>query len=216
MPGSINEVASVISPLFRNARQVVFGFEALFIAQSAARRGEAIVMRWDAELERPGWISPDGKYLCVRTGSCIPLHDALAELLWAMRCWRARSHPNSPWFFPSPVSPSSHVAAGGLSRALYGLSVSDGCPRLSSSGLRRFYVSTRVSQGAPYEAIASELGLNLPRQVLKQMFAPLATSKGLTFRLERPLWSVLFPEKTSSELSAAAIKAFLGHQDGRG
>jgi hypothetical protein len=159
-------------------------------------------LRYDAEPEQPGWISTDGKSLYVRRGSCVHLHADLAELLCAMRHWQARIHSESPWFFPSPVDPSRHIPVTGLCRALNRLPVIEGCPRLSCAGLRAYYVSTRLCRGASCEIIGRELGVNLPRQDLEQMYAPFAGSKDFTFTSQEPAWLELLGYNSDSDTAS--------------
>ena len=215
MPRSIEELDRVTRSFFCRPRQIVFGFETVFIASSGARKCEAAMLRYDAHRGEPGWISPDRNILCVRRGSLgyLPVNPNLAELFRAMRRWGEQANVNSPWFFPSPADQTQHVPDFGLSRALSNLAATERCSPVSCAGLRAFYVSMRISQGVPWHLIASEIGLRLPwGPVRKRMLGARTNSNGLTFtRKAAPPWSILFEQKPTSNLSAAEIAAFLGH-----
>ena len=65
---------------------------------------------------------------------------------------------DSPWFFPSPDNPSNAAGPTALARALLRLD-DKGCGhKVTSHGLRAFYVLVRRSQGATDACIAAELG----------------------------------------------------------
>lgn len=215
MPRNIEGLDRVARLFFSKPRQIVFGFEMLFIASSGARKREAAMLRCDAQHGEPGWISPDGQLLCVRPGSlgCLPVNPNLAELFRAMRWWREQANVNSPWLFPSPADQTQHVPDSGLSRAMSNLAAIKNCPRLSCGGLRAFYVSMRISQGVPCHLIASEIGLRVSEgPVQNGLLGACMNSNGLTFtRKGAPPWSILFQHKPTSDLSAAEIAAFLGH-----
>ena len=67
MPNDATHLHQIAGELFsRKACSQVLGWQMLVEACTGLRTCEALQLRWDAKPYEPGWITPDGKSLCVR------------------------------------------------------------------------------------------------------------------------------------------------------
>jgi integrase len=98
----------------------------MFEAFTGLRTCEALRMRMDAQPYEAGWITNDGKSLCVRRAKnqeavnpFVRIHEGLAAWLKAHREWHQQRYPDSPWFFPNYRDPDNKCAnSGALGHAL--------------------------------------------------------------------------------------------------
>jgi integrase len=164
MPHSADELHDAGSLLFENIRSFVLGFQYIFEGMSGLRTCEVLRLRTDAAPYEPGWVTPDGKTLCVRRGKgqsnvnpFCTIHPGLAAVLDASAKWRAQCAPDSPWYFPSPADPSKPLGSESIAHALIRISKKYG-RKLRSHGARAFYVLVRRSNGASDVTISYELG----------------------------------------------------------
>ena len=111
MPGNANELHKLAALFFGGERSQseVLGWQALVEAMTGLRTCEALQLRADAEPYEPGWITPDGKSLCVRRAKgqqnvnpFVEIRDGLRAVLDALFAWMAKHYAKSPWFFPGP------------------------------------------------------------------------------------------------------------------
>lgn len=164
MPANADELHAAARVLMLNPASVVLGFQALIQAQSGLRTIEALRLRDDAKPFEPGWITPDGKSMCVRRAKgqenvspFVLITDGLSQTLEALRKWKAAVHPNSPWFFPSPLNPGKPVHKDSLGQALNRIRKS--LPRkFTPHGMRGHFVLVRRSHGILDSQIAYEIG----------------------------------------------------------
>src|SRR5205814_996115 len=101
------------------------GFQYIFENYTGLRTVEVLRLRTDAEPFTEGWVSPDGKSLCVRRAKgqanvnpFVAVHDGLREWFEAHSRWKQGFYPDSPWFFPSPYDPSKPADISALSHGL--------------------------------------------------------------------------------------------------
>jgi hypothetical protein len=85
----------------------------------------------------------------------VNVHEGLQALLEAHKEWKAENYSDSPHFFPSHCG--GVVDKGALAHALRRITPKLK-KKLTSHGMRAFYVLVRRSQGATDEQIAWELG----------------------------------------------------------
>lgn len=164
-PVSPEELHDAIAHLFSHSSSEVLGWQALFEAFTGLRTSEALGMRWDAAPNEPGWTTSDGRSLVVRRtkkGSrenpCLEVHPDLRRLLDALRVWRQRRHPESPWFFPGRSDLDRPVYKGALTHALDRLLEKKLVARkFTSHGMRAYYVLVRRSNGISDTQIAWEI-----------------------------------------------------------
>jgi integrase len=175
MAHDADEVHQIASHLFRHGKSRVLGFQFVFENNTGLRTIEALRLRTDAEPFTEGWISPDGKSLCVRRAKgqsnvnpFVAVHDGLKEWLEAHKRWKEEFYPDSPWYFPSPYDPSQPADISALSHALCRLRKPSGRGKkkqpakikrkIISHGCRAFYVTVRRSHGISDVQIGWELG----------------------------------------------------------
>jgi integrase len=150
----------------------VLAWQALFEANMGLRTVETLELRVDAAPYEPGWITPDGKSLCVRRAKgqesvnpFVKVHEGLARVISAWRRWKEDRFPDSPWFFPSPIDPSQPVDKCALGHALRRLRKPAKGPdgevlapflarKITSHALRAWYVTVRRSHGIADNIIA--------------------------------------------------------------
>lgn len=143
-------------------------WQMVFEACSGCRTGEALALRWDAAIGEPGHIR-DGKYLCIKRSKqredndpydYIVINPALQLVLEAMKNWN--HHPDSGgqsvWFFPA-AGKDTTVNKGALAHALLRIRAKL-LPgrRITSHGMRAFYVTWQRTSGTPMLQIADDLG----------------------------------------------------------
>jgi hypothetical protein len=143
----------------------LLGWQFIFEAFTGLRTCEALQLRTDAKPYEAGWVSPDGKSVCVRRAKnqqsvnpLVRVHDGLAAWLKAHREWKQNRYPDSPWYFPSYRNPdTAHSDVGALGQALRRHEKTIG-RKITSHGMRAFYVTVRRSHGIPDIQIAWEIG----------------------------------------------------------
>ena len=157
-PNDADELHSAAAILFQHPNSVVLGFQMLSEAYSGLRTIE--VLKWGTK--DFGSLTPDGKYLNVwrcknqhNANPYVDVREGLEALLKAHATWKSENYPDSPHFFPSHCG--GVVDKGALSHALRRIAPTLK-KKLTSHGMRAFYVLVRRSQGASDEQIAWELG----------------------------------------------------------
>jgi hypothetical protein len=119
----------------------------------------------DAQPFEPGWITKDGKSLCVRRAKnqesvnpFVQIHDGLAAWLEAHKAWKEKRYPKSPWFFPNYRDPvGKHADSFALSQSLRRRRQTIG-KKITSHAMRAFFVTVRRSNGISDIQIAYEIG----------------------------------------------------------
>jgi integrase len=166
MPRSADELHQLAAVfLNRRTNSAVLGWQTLAEGLTGLRTCEALGLRTDAPPYEPGWITPDGKSLCVRRAKgqqavnpFCTVTDGLRLVLDAHAKWKKKHYPDSPWYFPSPDDPTVAVGNTALARALLRLGDVAIGHKVTGHGLRAHYVLLRRSQGATDAQIAAELG----------------------------------------------------------
>jgi integrase len=165
MPHDTEALHEVASLLFADIRAETLGWQMMFEAFTGLRTCEALRMRMDAQPYEAGWITNDGKSLCVRRAKnqeavnpFVRIHEGLAAWLKAHREWHQQRYPDSPWFFPNYRDPDNKCAnSGALGHALKLRREKIG-KKITSHAMRAFYVTARRSHGIPDVQIAYEIG----------------------------------------------------------
>jgi integrase len=157
-PNDADELHAAASLLFQHPNSVVLGFQLLSEAYTGLRTKE--ILAWG--IDHFGTRTPDGKYVNVwrcknqhHINPYVNVHEGLLALLEAHKKWKAENYPDSPHFFPSHCG--GVVDKGALAHALRRITPKLK-KKLTSHGMRAFYVLVRRSQGATDEQIAWELG----------------------------------------------------------
>jgi integrase len=211
MPHNSDELHKLAAVFFaRRKNSAVLGWQTLIEGLTGLRTCEALRLRTDAKPHEPGWITEDGKSLCVRRAkrqhSVNPfctVTDGLRLALDAHAKWKLEHYPDSPWFFPSPDNPSNAAGPTALARALLRLD-DKGCGhKVTSHGLRAFYVLVRRSQGATDACIAAELGHQTGGSTVERVYGgiPLNWLNGGGPNLSwlptgKPAWTMLGADAT--------------------
>ncbi len=132
-------------------------WQMLVEAMTGIRTEEALGLEWDAKPNEPGYISPDGKSLCIRRSKgqqnvnpFCEIHEGLRETIVAYKLWRSKLQtPCGPKWF--------NVSKDALSHALFKKRKEIG-RKITSHGMRAFFVLVRRSHGISDSQIAYELG----------------------------------------------------------
>ena len=165
MPHDTEALHEIGKLMFADIRSETLGWQFMFEAYTGLRTCEALQLRTDAKPYEAGWISPDGKSVCVRRAKnqqsvnpLVRVHEGLGAWLKAHREWKQNRYPDSPWYFPSYRNPeTAHSDVGALGQALRRLEKKIG-RKITSHGMRAFYVTVRRSHGIPDIQIAWEIG----------------------------------------------------------
>lgn len=162
-PESASELAELARHLFGNPRSETLGWQLLLEAFTGCRTSEVLRLRWDAENEQPGRIEGDWLWLARSKNGVNPfamIHPALRECLAALTAWRQtrRYAKESHWMVPSQKRLGKPVSGGALTHALAKVGPLLLNRKLTSHGLRSYYVTVRRSQGVSDAQIAAEIG----------------------------------------------------------
>lgn len=202
MPESIEQVHSLARALFEDPRSQVLGWQLLLEALTGCRTSEILRLRWDAQTDaQAGFICGDHLWLQRSKKGIKPWVDItpeLDEVLQALKQWRiARDHQGSPWFIPSYRKPEGPVDGDSLTHALKRITKLLGIERrITSHGLRAFFVTVRRSQHIPDGQIAYEIGDKSGASIIESTYGGIPDNwkggPGLTFTTpEKPAWLVL-------------------------
>ena len=135
-------------------------------------------MRVNAKEGEPGYISDDWKVLHVgrakgqvNVNPFVMIHPALKDALQALFKWKEERYRNSQWFFPSPrpADGDAPVYRQALAHALRGASEELNV-KITSHGMRAFYVKLRRSWGIPDNQIAAEIGHESGGRTLRDVY----------------------------------------------
>jgi len=165
MPHDTEALHEIAALMFSDIRAETLGWQMMFEAFTGLRTCEALRLRTDAQPFEPGWITKDGKSLCVRRAKnqeavnpFVLIHDGLAAWLKAHREWKEKRYPKSPWFFPNYRDPvGKHADKFALTQSLRRRRDTIG-KKITSHAMRAFYVTVRRSNGISDIQIAYEIG----------------------------------------------------------
>lgn len=176
MPNNADEVHRIAELLFASLRSETLGWQLLIEAATGLRTIEALQLRTDAKPYEAGWLTSDGKSLCVRRAKnqqtvnpFVQVHEGLAAILTAHRRWKEARYPESPWYFPNLRDPLKHADKQALTHVMCRLRNEIG-RKITSHGLRAFYVTTRRSHAIPDNQIAWEIGHTSGGQTLASVY----------------------------------------------
>jgi len=176
MPNDADELHRIAELMFASLRSDTLGWQLLIEAATGLRTVEALKLRTDAQPYQPGWITPDGKSLYVwraknqqAVNPFVLIHEGLAAILKAHKRWKDERFPDSPWYFPSYKNPDNCVDNCALCHSLRQKRETLG-RKITSHGLRAFYVTNRRSHGIPDVQIAWEIGHTSGGQTLAAVY----------------------------------------------
>lgn len=186
------------------------GWQLLLEALTGARTSEILACRTDAQTrEQPGFH--DGNAIYIRRGKGgiaqwllfepAPGHAPLRECFAAFLNWHQQRYPHCPHFIPGRFA-KSPIEREALTRALNRSSTALGLPKITSHGLRAYFVRTLRSLGIPDPETAQRLGHTSPRQV-EETYGLIEPgwfgSRVLDFLPEgfAPAWSDWLPAKSA-------------------
>lgn len=159
-PNDADELHAIAEKFFETDRAEL-GWQLLIEACSGLRTSEVLMLRMDASRPgEPGYVDPEGNLHVQRCKSGINpfvhLNDGLKAVLAAHKAWHAANHPGNPYYIPGKVAgePMSRTA---LSHGLQQVSETFG-RKITSHGMRAWYVLIRRSWGVEDGIIAIELG----------------------------------------------------------
>ncbi|HEV2380842.1 MAG TPA: site-specific integrase [Terriglobia bacterium] len=158
MPRSADELHEAAALLFQHPHTVVLGFQMLSEAYTGLRTIE--VLKWGED--HFGTVITGGEFMNVwrckgqhANNPYSKVHPGLKALLEAHAAWKAENYTDRKEFFPSHCGGT--VDKGSLAHALRRIR-KQLKRKLTSHGMRAFYVLIRRSQGASDEQIADEIG----------------------------------------------------------
>ncbi len=176
MTNDAAELHGIVELMFATPRSDTLGWQMLFEAATGLRTVEALKLRTDAKPYQPGWITPDGKSLYVwraknqqAVNPFVRVHEGLAAILKAHQQWKKDRFPDSPWYFPSYRNEGKCVDICALSQSLRQKRKTLG-RKITSHGLRAFFVTIRRSHGIPDNQIAWEIGHTSGGQTLAAVY----------------------------------------------
>jgi hypothetical protein len=176
MPNDADELHRIAELMFASLRSDALGWQLLIEAATGLRTIEALQLRTDAKPYTAGWITADGKSMYVHrvknqeaVNPFVLIHAGLAAILKAHRQWKAERFPDSPWFFPSYKDTKSCLSICALGQSLRQKRETLG-RKITSHGLRAFYVTNRRSHGIPDVQIAWEIGHTSGGQTLAAVY----------------------------------------------
>jgi integrase len=165
MPHDTEALHEIAAVLFSDIRCETLGWQMTFEAFTGLRTCEALQMRTNAQPYEPGWITADGKSMCVRRAKnqesvnpFVRIHEGLAAWVIAHKEWKQQRYPDSPWFFPNYRDPDGKPADNGALGHALRLRLDKIGRKITSHGMRAFYVTVRRSNGIPDIQIAYEIG----------------------------------------------------------
>ena len=156
------------------SKSEVLGFQMLVEALTGLRTQETLKLRADAKHGQPGFITEDWKYLHVardkgqvNVNPFVVLHPALKDLIQALFAWKNRWYPENPYWFPSIHGGVVNNCSLGRRLAELGKVMEH---KLTSHGMRAFYVKIRRSHGLADNQIAAEIGHESGGKTLVQVY----------------------------------------------
>ena len=183
-PQHATELHGVAALLFSNHKSETLGWQLVFEAMTGLRTKEVVGLRMDAKPGQPGHVRADGN---LDMGRCkkganpfVFIHSGLKSVLKAHAVWHAARYPNSPWYFPGREEPNlKPIGKGALAHRLNQLRSQIG-RKITSHGMRAFYVLIRRSQGVSDAIIAWEIGHTSGGAVIESTYgsAPLNWQNG--------------------------------------
>ena len=177
MPASDEQFHQVAAWLLSADRTRALGWQFLLEGLTGARTSEILGCRLDAQARPndegdPGWFDAWKLHIKPakdRLNPFAPLevvkgHDPLRDCLGAFLHWHETRHPDSPWFIPGR-DPRRPAERNSLTHALVRASRALGVPKLTSHGLRAYFVHTLRSLGVTDNEIAARLGHRSVQQI---------------------------------------------------
>lgn len=198
-PRSAEELHAHALFFFEDPGTEVLGWQLLFEAFTGCRTSEALALRTDAKAEHePGFVAGDVLWLQRAKGGVnnfFRVHPALALYLAAWRSWHDERQGGSLWWFPGTDGqrPGVDTLSGALRRSSKLLHPGY---RVTSHGLRSYYVTVRRSQGASDAQIAIELGQRTGPSLIVQVYGDNRPAALDWLPKGKPAWEVI---KTSTE-----------------
>lgn len=198
-PQNADELHKIAELLFTDPRSEALGWQLLYEANTGLRTVEMLMLREDAKPGEPGYVAPEGNLHVVRVkrgiNPFVHVHAGLKELMQAHAVWKAIRCPSSPWFFPGR-DPSQPLEEGALAHALRRLRGKIG-KKITSHGMRAYYVLVRRSQGIPDGVIAVELGQRGGAALILSTYGDIPENwrngggPNLKWLPEKPAWNLL-------------------------
>lgn len=142
----------------------IFGWLTLFKAAIGHRITALLKLRIDARTKaEPGFIAGRKLYLFQSetskgTYGHREIDRHFQECIDAHRAWLRLRHPNSLWYFPSPLDDQWPVTAGAFTRWLARVCPAMDLPHRTPHGLRAFRVNVLRSEGHSLEEAAIRVG----------------------------------------------------------
>ncbi len=181
MPADDSQLHQLAASLMQSDRSASLGWQLLFEALTGCRTAEITRLRVDAKRfgpqAAPGFVDARSLWIHRAKNGIFPWilldaatrpegdepqagekHSPLRELLKAHRNWHSHKFPESPWYFPSPSNPQSHIDTGSLSHTLKRICPKLGIHHISSHGLRAYHVRALRSMGIDDSEISKRLG----------------------------------------------------------
>lgn len=178
MPMSDEALHKLASWLLESDRSQPLGWQFLLEALTGARTSEILACRLDAKhpLEA-GYQDASALHLKrLKKGikpwallEAMPGHSPLAEMLIAFRNWHAQKFPECPWFIPGDYG-NDCADRGALTHALRRACKNLDVPKVTSHGLRAYFVRALRSLGVDDSEVAKRLGHRSGVELVEQTY----------------------------------------------
>jgi len=160
-PENADELHSIAATLFSERSSEALAWQLLFEANTGLRTSEILKLRMDADgFGQAGFVDPEDNLHVDRVkrgiNPFVHCHDGLKALLKAHAIWHSIRYPGNPYLIPGKL-PGQPASRRSLAHALHRLRKAIG-RKITSHGMRAFYVFVRRSWGIDDGLIAVELG----------------------------------------------------------
>jgi integrase len=177
MPNDSKDLHRIAGILFEKTKSEPLGWQLLVESYTGLRTVEVLKLKWDALPYSPGWMTEDGGSMSVdrvkgqrNVNPYATMNDGLRATLLALKKWKEKRYPNSPWLFPGRDRQEGGVLdKSALGHRLVALRARIG-RKIISHGMRAFFVTVRRSNGISDVQIAYEIGHTSGGKTLAEVY----------------------------------------------
>ena len=158
MPQNGDQLHQIARELLSSRQSEATGWQMLLEAFTGCRTNEVLALRMDAAKRgEPGFVEGDFIYIRRSKSGGFPYVRIDADLRSLLAAHRAWHDGRSPWYFPGP-SLAFPLDRTTLTRRLGAVCPRLGAGRITSHGLRAYFVTVMRSRGLSNEQVAALIG----------------------------------------------------------